>query len=156
MRDLEQRLCLHEACRHVLIYSHVVDTLEYLRVPVPDDPESPIDEYFPVVVHFIQNARDKGQTCLVHCSHGMSRSATFILVYLIERHGMSVLEALQYTRTLRPVISPNVGFMSKLLDLERHTHQLCSVDLQKYRKDRFAAIEELVMLSPANERVVDA
>ncbi|RQM31398.1 hypothetical protein B5M09_013826 [Aphanomyces astaci] len=87
----------------------------------------------------------------VHCSRGMSRSATFVLVYLVERHDMSVLEALQYTRALRPVISPNVGFMGKLLDLEQRLHQRCSVDLHKYQKDRYAAIEDLVVPSPAND-----
>ncbi|RHY02975.1 hypothetical protein DYB38_010875 [Aphanomyces astaci] len=101
--------------------------------------------------YYDDDAREMGQTCLVHCSRGMSRSATFVLVYLVERHDMSVLEALQYTRALRPVISPNVGFMGKLLDLEQRLHQRCSVDLHKYRKDRYAAIEDLVVPSPAND-----
>ncbi|RHY91157.1 hypothetical protein DYB37_007009 [Aphanomyces astaci] len=130
------------------------DSLEYLRVPLTDDPDTAIEAHFEIVVKFIRmynDAREMGQTCLVHCSRGMSRSATFVLVYLVERHDMSVLEALQYTRALRPVISPNVGFMGKLLDLEQRLHQRCSVDLHKYRKDRYAAIEDLVVPSPAND-----
>ncbi|KAF0696153.1 Aste57867_13069 [Aphanomyces stellatus] len=120
-------------------------SIHYLHVPIADDPDVAIERHFDAVFGFIQSARENGKACLVHCSQGMSRSATFVLGYLVARHNMSVLDALQYTRTLRPVISPNVGFMQKLLDLEWHTRHRASLDLNKYRKDRFAAIEELVV-----------
>ncbi|CAK4084448.1 unnamed protein product [Aphanomyces euteiches] len=120
-------------------------TISYLRVPISDDPDVAIDSFFQSVFGFIQNARDSGKVCLVHCSQGMSRSPTFILAYLVARENMSVLEALRYTRALRPVISPNVGFMRKLVELEVRTRQKASLDLVKYRKDRFATIDELVI-----------
>ncbi|KAG9400138.1 hypothetical protein AC1031_011044 [Aphanomyces cochlioides] len=120
-------------------------TISYLHVPIADDPDVAIDSYFQSVFGFIQNARDSGKVCLVHCSQGMSRSPTFILGYLVARENMSVLEALRYTRALRPVISPNVGFMRKLVEFEERTRQKASLDLVKYRKDRFATIDELVI-----------
>ncbi|KAH9085509.1 hypothetical protein Ae201684P_005215 [Aphanomyces euteiches] len=122
-------------------------TISYLRVPISDDPDVAIDSFFQSVFGFIRTLRASILRCCfqVHCSQGMSRSPTFILAYLVARENMSVLEALRYTRALRPVISPNVGFMRKLVELEVRTRQKASLDLVKYRKDRFATIDELVI-----------
>ena len=64
-----------------------------------------IEANFEEAIEFIGQAKEKKGACLVHCSHGMSRSVTFVLAYLIEKKEMSLSEALAFTRNLRPVAS---------------------------------------------------
>ncbi|OQR93011.1 dual specificity protein phosphatase 2-like [Achlya hypogyna] len=122
--------------------------VEYLRVAVTDEPEVAIDAFFDEACSFINKAVDNKRACLVHCSHGMSRSATIVLAYLISHRGMQLLEALDYLRARRRVVSPNVGFMQRLVELEIKVHHAASLDLQEYKKDRFAPIQNLA-LNPA-------
>lgn len=91
----------------------------------------------------LDDAKQKNGVCLVHCSHGMSRSVAFVLVYLMARQGMSLREALGFTRTRRPVASPNTGFMRLLVEEEKKTKESVSIDLEKYRENRFEEIENL-------------
>ncbi|EQC31134.1 hypothetical protein SDRG_11318 [Saprolegnia diclina VS20] len=108
-----------------------------------------IEMYFDDACAFIHKAVENRMACMVHCSHGMSRSATIVLAYLVKCRNMRLLEALQYLRSLRRVVSPNIGFMQRLLDLEMAVHHAHSLDLQEYKKDRFAPIHELAM-NPAH------
>ncbi|KDO31941.1 hypothetical protein SPRG_03157 [Saprolegnia parasitica CBS 223.65] len=125
------------------------DRVEYLRVPITDEPEMEIDMYFDDACAFIHKAVENHMACMVHCSHGMSRSATIVLAYLVKIRKMRLLDALQYLRSLRRVVSPNIGFMQRLLELEMAVHDANSLDLQAYTKDRFAPIPDLA-LNPAH------
>lgn len=55
---------------------------------------------------------------LVHCYVGRSRSATLVLAYLIARRRMTLRDALQLLRTVRPQARPNPGFYRELVELE--------------------------------------
>ena len=45
---------------------------------------------------------------------GISRSATVVCAYLIAENGMSGPAAIDFVRSKRPVICPNVGFRQQL------------------------------------------
>lgn len=51
-------------------------------------------------------------TCnvLVHCEKGISRSATIVVAYLMQREKKFLSEALEFVRNKRKEISPNGGF----------------------------------------------
>lgn len=56
--------------------------------------------------------------CLVHCAQGLSRSAAVCTAWLISRKNMSLEDALNQMRNVRPQICPNLGFLAELKALE--------------------------------------
>jgi protein-tyrosine phosphatase len=58
-------------------------------------------------------------TFFVHCKAGKSRSATVVIAYLVLHESMSLSEAYNYVRRIRPEVNPNLGFWSALQKLER-------------------------------------
>ena len=77
---------------------------ERLRIPVVDDRDSRIQDYFPAAVAFIDTALllSPWNVVLVHCKHGQSRSATILAAWLMAttvlptsmacNHGMDSVE----------------------------------------------------------------
>lgn len=49
---------------------------------------------------------DRGERVLVHCEHGIGRSATLALCVLVER-GLAPLDALELAKTRRSLVSPS-------------------------------------------------
>ena len=122
------------------------DDFGYLHVDVPDEVDAVISNRFEEVSDFIAGAVGEKRSCLVHCSAGMSRSATLVLAYLVRHVGMSLLDALSHTKARRPLVSPNPGFMAQLVELERATRGAVSLDLRKYRRDRFGQPHTFALL----------
>jgi protein-tyrosine phosphatase len=50
----------------------------------------------------------------VHCAAGVSRSASFVIAYLIKKKEMLYPDALKYVKERRRVICPNGGFKKQL------------------------------------------
>jgi hypothetical protein len=57
-------------------------------------------------VAFVRPYLDRGERVLIHCEHGIGRSATLALCVLVER-GYEPLEALEMSKTRRALISPS-------------------------------------------------
>jgi hypothetical protein len=57
-------------------------------------------------VRFANGHIDQGGRVLVHCQHGIGRSATLALCVLVAR-GMEPLAALEIAKAARPVVSPS-------------------------------------------------
>jgi predicted protein tyrosine phosphatase len=60
-------------------------------------------EYFTESLAFIQQARASNTACLVHCHAGMSRSASVVLAYIVDR----CRARRQRTRTRSPAPTPS-------------------------------------------------
>lgn len=88
----------------------------YLHLDVEDEEEEDIARYFTKTSRFITNALQKGGRVVVNCMMGISRSATLVLAFLVQKRHFSLSEAMQSVKTIRPVICPNDGFMSQLRD----------------------------------------
>ncbi|XP_073135034.1 dual specificity protein phosphatase 1 isoform X1 [Henckelia pumila] len=91
----------------------------YKTIPVLDKEDVLISQYFDECFAFIEEARTTGGGVLVHCFAGRSRSVTVVVAYLMFKNRMPLLEALEHVKILRPVASPNLGFMSQLHGFER-------------------------------------
>jgi atypical dual specificity phosphatase len=52
---------------------------------------------------------------LVHCTAGISRSASIVIAYLIKEHNMSYQQALAYVKSRRPIVKPNDAFEDQLI-----------------------------------------
>jgi protein-tyrosine phosphatase len=47
---------------------------------------------------------------LLHCSQGVSRSATLAIAYRMWRHGETYDDAFRAVKAARGVVNPNIGF----------------------------------------------
>lgn len=45
---------------------------------------------------------------------GISRSAAVVIAFLIRNNDMTLEQAFKHTQSIRPVVSPNRGFMDQL------------------------------------------
>lgn len=116
-------------------------SMKYLRVSLADNTEEDLRQHMQSTYAFIEEARRTGGACLVHCFAGVSRSASIVLSYLLLSRRLPILEGLTLLRQARPQVSPNHGFMSQLLSVERILCHGATLDLEKYREDRFCSLD---------------
>ena len=62
------------------------------------------------VLRVAQAARSSGGRVLLHCSQGVSRSASLAIAYLMWKRGGSFDEVLAAVKAIRGVANPNIGF----------------------------------------------
>jgi protein-tyrosine phosphatase len=96
--DLREESCDDEAAltRH---------GIELLHLPTPD--LAPVSQ--PMLrqgVAFVAPRLDAGETVLIHCQHGIGRSALLALCVMVAR-GMAPLEALARAKDRRDAVSPS-------------------------------------------------
>jgi len=90
------------------------DVLEYCHVPVRDENGANLLSYFKGTSHFIQKILSEGNSVLVHCQMGVSRSSTVVIAYLMAYHDMKRDEAFLHVVERRPKVRPNYGFWNQL------------------------------------------
>ncbi|KAA0187393.1 putative map kinase phosphatase [Fasciolopsis buskii] len=100
-----------------------------MHVPVEDMEGANLRSHFDRVADRIAAEHRRGGRALVHCMAGVSRSSSLILAYLIRHANMSLAEAYQHVRGIRPCIQPNPGFWRQLLDYEERLRGTRSVRL---------------------------
>ncbi|KAI7907130.1 protein-tyrosine phosphatase-like protein, partial [Cokeromyces recurvatus] len=84
-------------------------------IPVADNPEANIIQYFPETTEFIENALKNGHNnILVHCLAGVSRSPTILTAYLMMTQKLRWKAALALIKRTRPFVNPNLGFINQL------------------------------------------
>lgn len=103
------------------------------RVPVEDSEEDrSIGKYLEDVADLIEATRQesgRGAT-IVHCMGGVSRSTTLVLAYMIKYTNLDLHQAFRHVHSLRPVIRPNMTFMSLLRDLEIRLNKVASFEFE--------------------------
>jgi len=69
------------------------------------------------------NGAEEGRTqdvgVLVHCLAGVSRSVTVTVAYLMFALSLSLEDAYEFLRRIRPNIAPNFNFMGQLADFDQ-------------------------------------
>jgi predicted protein tyrosine phosphatase len=93
--------------------------IAFLHLPTPDlNPATP--DMLDRGVRFIRAHIDRGDKVLVHCQHGIGRSALLALCVLVDR-GMDPLDALRLAKDKRAVVSPSrLQYDGWVQWLERH------------------------------------
>ncbi|XP_077516240.1 dual specificity protein phosphatase 19-like [Amblyomma americanum] len=93
--------------------------LTYMALELLDLPEFTLSRAtIDTTCDFIEGALSSGRSVLVHCNAGVSRSCALVLAFLMLRRGASLGEALEKTRSARPSVRPNEGFLRQLAELE--------------------------------------
>lgn len=90
--------------------------VRYHEVKIKDKPDSDISVYFDSTFAFIESAkRTKNGRVLVHCTQGISRSATLVIMYLMRANNWSLVTAVNFAIASRGVVYPNEGFVRSLM-----------------------------------------
>ncbi|CAH8320126.1 unnamed protein product [Eruca vesicaria subsp. sativa] len=76
--------------------------MDHLVIPTRDYLFAPSIEDITRAVNFIHKNTLLGKTTYVHCKAGRGRSTTVVLCYLIEHKSMTVAEAFEHVRSIRP------------------------------------------------------
>ena len=90
------------------------------NISIFDLPTTNIEKHFSEALNFIEDSKSKSEKILVHCHAGRSRSATIVIAYLIKNHKMTLNEAVEFVKSKRKIIRPNVGFMKQLENFEKN------------------------------------
>ena len=104
----------------------------YLRIDVEDMSREPIELFFDEACDFISESLENHEGVLVHCRSGVSRSSTIVLSFLVKNMGMRLFDAFFLVRSKRGIITPNIGFMNKLSELEKSLVGSSSVSIPRY------------------------
>lgn len=79
--------------------------IAFLHLPTPDMEPSPV-EVLEHGVAFAKGFIERGEKVLIHCQHGIGRSALLALCVLVDG-GLEPLEALRHAKDRREKISPS-------------------------------------------------
>jgi len=63
---------------------------------------------------FIDEARHNNKRILLHCRHGVSRSSTIVIGYLMKTKKWSLQDSLRFVTERRAIVFPNAGFKKQL------------------------------------------
>ena len=88
--------------------------IKELHFDIQDYENFELYDYFDEANEFINKCRLEGGVLLVHCKYGISRSASFIIAYLIKYMRYPVDYAFNFVFQKRNQIKPNEGFMYQL------------------------------------------
>lgn len=92
--------------------------IEYCCVPVRDREGVNISRYFQWSSEFIHRHISTGNSVLVHCNMGVSRSSTIVIAYLCWSLGLTRDDAYRQIKRVRSNINPNAHFWRQLADWE--------------------------------------
>jgi hypothetical protein len=91
----------------------------YKRIPIFDNKGEDIMSHLKTAYDFIEEGKHYGNV-LVHCHKGISRSASFVIGYLMRKNEFTFEEALAHVQSCRPIVQPNTSFVAQLLTYQPH------------------------------------
>mmetsp|Transcript_138990 Transcript_138990/g.432391 ORF Transcript_138990/g.432391 Transcript_138990/m.432391 type:complete len:211 (+) Transcript_138990:111-743(+) len=94
------------------------DLIHYEVLECRDSPFENIIRFFTAMKQFVDLVLGRGGRILVHGNAGMSRSAAFVVAYIMETFNLSSDLAHHYVLTRRHCISINEGFRNQIREYE--------------------------------------
>ncbi len=88
------------------------------HVPVEDNGDAPIGEYFRSSFEFVETILSQGGGVLIHCQQGISRAVTITIAVLMQKLGCDFEYALDKIQEVRKQANPNLGFCRILYDFK--------------------------------------
>lgn len=83
--------------------------------PIDDDAlDDSFEKYLDEAVDFIHQHLLKNSNIYVHCVHGVSRSVSILIYYLMKHDRMSFDKAYRLILFAKPSISPHINFIKQL------------------------------------------
>jgi predicted protein tyrosine phosphatase len=88
--------------------------VRYHQLPIDDSLDQNLEIYLPSGVRFIDDAISSGGNVLVHCHAGISRSASLVIAWIMQRMQCDYHSAYAYVKSKRSKIHPNSNFIATL------------------------------------------
>ncbi|XP_036163123.1 serine/threonine/tyrosine-interacting protein isoform X6 [Myotis myotis] len=111
-------ICIRQNIEANFIKPNFQQLFRYLVLDIADNPVENIIRFFPMTKEFIDGSLQTGGKVLVHGNAGISRSAAFVIAYIMETFGMKYRDAFAYVQERRFCINPNAGFVHQLQEYE--------------------------------------
>uniref|UniRef100_A0AC11ETM7 Serine/threonine/tyrosine interacting protein n=1 Tax=Ovis aries TaxID=9940 RepID=A0AC11ETM7_SHEEP len=111
-------ICIRQNIEANFIKPNFQQLFRYLVLDIADNPVENIIRFFPMTKEFIDESLQSGGKVLVHGNAGISRSAAFVIAYIMETFGMKYRDAFAYVQERRFCINPNAGFVHQLQEYE--------------------------------------
>jgi Dual specificity phosphatase, catalytic domain len=83
-------------------------------LPVADEGDFDLYSLFPITNRLIDDGLARRHSVLVHCHAGVSRSATVVAAYLMQRNCWTQEDTIGYMQEHRHAVNPNAGFRAQL------------------------------------------
>ncbi|KAM9577773.1 LOW QUALITY PROTEIN: serine/threonine/tyrosine-interacting protein-like [Trichechus inunguis] len=109
-------ICIRQNIEANFIKTNFQQLFRYLVLDIADNPVDDTTLFFPN--EFIDGSLQTGGKVLVHGNAGISRSAAFVIAYIIETFGMKYRDAFAYVQERRFCINPNTEFVHQLQEYE--------------------------------------
>ncbi|CRH01374.1 protein tyrosine phosphatase, putative [Plasmodium relictum] len=109
----------------------VPDGYENLRIDLEDIGLEQISSYFELSNNFIHSFISQEQSVLIYCCHGISRSSTIAIAYLMEKQNFCLNEAFNFIMKKKK-ICPNIGFIEQLCEYEKNVKDKITFSSKKY------------------------
>lgn len=94
------------------------ENIEYYNYKIKDDGIDDLD--LDILDKIIEFVKENDNKILVHCVMGKSRSASFIIYYLMKIHNLKLEDALDKLNEKRNVINPSIKFYNKLKEYNNY------------------------------------
>jgi protein-tyrosine phosphatase len=88
-------------------------SFKYLRIGIFDNSGEDVLAHMDSTFKFIEEGKHYGNI-LIHCHRGVSRSATFVMGYLMRKNEMTLSESLTFLQSKRHIVNPNKAFLHQL------------------------------------------
>jgi hypothetical protein len=89
----------------------------FKHVLLKDGPSTRLADHVAEVFQFIDEQAAAGRPVALFCQQGKSRSASFVVAYLMREYGVDSAEALELLHYVYPKAEPNFFFLSQLRDI---------------------------------------
>lgn len=96
-----------------------VEKGKHLHIPINDDQSANILEHVDAVINFIQEGIEQNEVTFIHCQAGISRSASFVIAYLMKTENLSSDDATKKVIEMRSKVAPNIHFCINLKNYEK-------------------------------------
>ena len=100
------------------------ENIKYHIFTLDDRPECNILKLIPEILAIIEISIKDNENILVQCEKGASRSASFVIAYLMKVDYLTYEEAFRLVVNIRGCVKPNPGFVTQLEEYQKNLNIL--------------------------------
>uniref|UniRef100_A0A8D8ZVC2 Serine/threonine/tyrosine-interacting protein B n=1 Tax=Cacopsylla melanoneura TaxID=428564 RepID=A0A8D8ZVC2_9HEMI len=111
-------ICVRQNIEANFIRPNFQEDFVYLILDIADSLNENIIHHFGTVFEFIEHCLRSGGRVLIHGNQGISRSATLVIAYVMQKYNLSTKDALFLVQSKRLCVGPNLMFLNQLNEFE--------------------------------------
>jgi hypothetical protein len=104
--------------------------LKYIKLELNDDLQEKIKDACLFSYGYINKTLERGNSVLIHCRAGISRSSTILIYYLLRKNNAGLSDVWTYIKKIYPKAKPNINYRHQLRELcQGMSHQKKDYDI---------------------------